>query len=291
MAESASYQSIASFINHPFNPTGMGDAPDLIKRRQEFDRKYEKAKDGIFFISSTEFEGSYFLHLKIPSESRSGVQYDVVIQFFTPDDSVEKQETLNQYLLQFFSNSPSFVYQYAALYYQKGYLIDAFQKKLDSRITDPTYVPTGNSAKKELMYDKSLYFACKYILENSISLLQKERLKRLKTKSMTELLRSISGENPSSSGDVVRDLKVEMQKDKSKAKKFIKDVAKLSGGVVPGKGRNDGVRGKKTATSSTATNSRETIRGKKSSTHSTLSTPRKTVHAKKLRSTSTTKKK
>lgn len=274
MAEGASYQNITSFINHPFNPTGMRDVPDLAKHKQDFDRKYERAKDGIFFVSSTEFEGSYFHHLRIPSGSKAGVQYDVVIQFFTPDEGVEKQESLNQYLLQFFSNSPSFIYQYAALYYQRGYLIDAFQKKLDSRITDPKYVPSGGTAKKDLMYDKSLYFACKYILENGVSLLQKSRLARLKRVSMPELLRSISGENPGNSGDVVRDLKTEMQKDRGKAKRFIKDVAKLRGGVHPSKPKTGGVG----------------IHGKKTATKSTLGTPMQVVKPKIGRRTSTAKK-
>lgn len=274
MAESASYQNITNFLNHPFDPTGMKRSPEFVKTKQEFDRKYEKARDGIFFVSSTVFEGSYFLHLKIPSESKAGVQYDVVIQFFTPDKAVEEHESLGQYLLQFFSNSPSFIYQYAALYYTRGYLIDAFQKKLDSRITDSTYVSSG-TAKKELMFDKSLYFACKYILENSVSLLQKTRLKNLKTVSMTELLRSISGGNPAGSGDIVKDLKVEMQKDKMKAKKFIRDMAKLRGGVVPGKEKVVG----------------NSIHGKKTSTTSTLNNPRQIIKPKVSRKTSTTKSK
>lgn len=274
MADGASYQNINSFLNHPFNPTGIRDVPDLAKHRQEFDRKYEKAKDGIFFVSSTEFEGSYFHHIKIPSESKAGVQYDVVIQFFTPDENVAKQETLNQYLLQFFSNSPSFVFQYAALYYQRGYLIDAFQKKLDSKITDPTYVSSG-TAKKDLMYDKSLYFACKYIVENNISLLQKARLSHLKRVSMPDLLKSISGSNPGNSGDVVRDLKVEMQKDKASAKRFIKDMAKLRTGAQSVKPKTSG----------------SGIHAKKSATRSTSGTHRQIVKPKVGRRTSTAKKK
>ncbi len=271
------YQNIANFLARPFNPSGMYDSPELAKTRKEFDRKYEKAKDGIFFVASTEFEGSYFHHLKIPSESKAGVQYDVVIQFFTADKSVEAQENLSQYLLQFFSNSPSFVFQYAALYYKEGYLIDAFQRKLDSRVTDPSYTPSGG-AKDKLMFDKSLYFACKYIQENSVSLLQKQRLKTLKQVSMPDLLRSITSETPSSgkSGNVVQDLKIEMQKDKQKASKFIKDVVKLHNGVVP----------------SNVKIAKTVIRtAKKVATKSTLSTPRSIVQPKKKSVTSTSKKK
>lgn len=263
MAERVKYQTITDFINHPFDPTGMKTSPEVVKKKQEFDRKYESAKEGIFFITSTEFEGSYFLHLKIPSGSKASVQYDVVIQFFTPDKGVAEQDSLRPYLLQFFSNSPSFIFQYAALYYREGYLIDAFQKKLDSRITDPTYVSSG-TAKKELMFDKSLYFACKYVLENGVSLLQKSRLKRLKRASIQELLRSISGENPGNSGNVVQDLKVEMQKDKAKATRFIKDIAKLRGGVVSGKPKvgGTGVHKKKSAVTSTLKEPRQIVKPK-----------------------------
>lgn len=255
------YQNLSNFLSHPFNPSGMFDNPDLAKTRQDFDRKYEKAKDGIFFVSSTEFEGSYFHHIKIPSESKQGVSYDVVIQFFTPDDSVKEQGTLNQYLLQFFSNSPSFVFQYAASYYKEGYLIDAFQRKLDSRVTDSSY--TSSKPQKDLLWDKSLYFACKYIQENSLSLMQKERLKTIKRVSMPELLRSITGGTPSKTGDIIQDLKIEMQKDKQKAKKFIKDIAKLRTGVIPGKEKIKGtITGKKTATKSTLVTPRSIVKGK-----------------------------
>lgn len=217
------YQTIREFLNRPFNMKNPSQLKDLQKTKNELDGKYAKCVKHICFISSTEVAGSYLLHLKIPSQSRPGTYYDVVIQFFTTDTSVENADSLEPYLLQFFSNSPSFIYKYAALYKMHGYLIEAFQSKLNQEYGEK--YPEKTNKEGILSFDKSLYFACKYIVENQLTLLSKSRLKRLRQVPLKKLISKVASSddiNPQTVHEVETELKEELNKDKKSAFDFIK---------------------------------------------------------------------
>lgn len=211
------YQTLQEFLNHPFNPYGTIEAPGFREEKQRLDAKYEKCMSEIYFVSSTEFEGSYFLHIRIPSESRKETFYDVVIQFFTTDPSLENKDSLSHYLLQFFSNSPSFIYKYAALYRSRGYMIDAFQSKLNAKYMDTP--PTKQNKGGILLFDKSLYLACKYILDNRLSLMSKVRLKGLHRVSMKTLINNIASVDEVSISRIEAEVRKEIEFDKKKSMK------------------------------------------------------------------------
>lgn len=209
------YQTLQEFLNHPFNPYGTIEAPGFREEKQRLDAKYGKCVSEIYFVSSTEFEGSYFLHIRIPSESRKGTFYDVVIQFFTTDPSMKDKDSLDHYLLQFFSNSPSFVYKYAALYHAHGYMIDVFQSKLDAKYKDQ--LPVKQNKNGTLLFDKSLYLACKYVLDNRLSLMSKVRLKGLKRVPMKTLINNIASVDDISISRIESEMRKEIDLDKRKS--------------------------------------------------------------------------
>ena len=124
--ENLTYQTISEYIRAPF---GALDT----ENKQRLEPKYQENKKKISCKCVCEYEDTYLIHILIPSESREGKNYDVIIQFFTPDKEVKKEDTLNNYLIQFFSNSPSFIYKYAVLYKNKGFMIDSLQDKLSAQ--------------------------------------------------------------------------------------------------------------------------------------------------------------
>ena len=114
---SISNQTLSQFMEAPFG------VPNKLKNLKYEDRyqAYKKANK-IKIDASLELDGDYFIHLKVPSESsEKELMYDVVVQFFDPDDNVKKALDLRGYYVQFFSNSPGFIYKYAALYKLQGY--------------------------------------------------------------------------------------------------------------------------------------------------------------------------
>lgn len=184
--EDTLYQTLEEFIGAPF---GVPD-PDTYKRLSD---KYRQNIGKIKLHGCIEYEKTFMLHIKIPSESKPGATYDVVIQFLPGDDSLESESTLNNYYIQFFSNSPSFVYRYAVLYKNKGYMIDALQEKMDPNYADA--LPTKTNAGMKMTYDKSLFFACVYLLENKKTLLNKTYLKRLPRMNFNRFIDGVTNYN------------------------------------------------------------------------------------------------
>jgi len=140
-----------------------------------YNTRYQKfLSDGtIKPIASTVISDAYYVHVSIPSQSSKGiVHYDVVIRFFPETPEVATENNLFNYKVQFFSNSPSFMYQYAYLYKKNGYLIDALYKKLDA---DYINVPPEKTNKSmTLGCDISLYCACKFLSAKDSRILFKD---------------------------------------------------------------------------------------------------------------------
>jgi hypothetical protein len=163
------YQTLSEFIFSPFNNAGN------LQRDNRYDAMYRKfiSENKIYVKATTKIEDSYYYLIKIPSESQkdSKVEYDVVIRFFTDNERDKKSENLRNYYIQFFSNSPSFIYTYAYIYNKRGYLVDTMYRKLDANYIDTP--PTKTNADMTLTYDKSIYYACRYLSSNQFELLGK----------------------------------------------------------------------------------------------------------------------
>lgn len=155
------FQTLSSFIQAPFGE------PEI--KSNEYERKYKELKSQKKIVPSgiTTVEDNYFVHLKVGSESNSGEFYDVVIMFFTESSEIKLNMHLERYYVKFFSNSPSFIYQYAALYKKNGFLIDLLFDKMDAAYADK--LPEKINQSHKMSYDKSIYCAAKFLLDNRMS--------------------------------------------------------------------------------------------------------------------------
>lgn len=208
---SISNQTLREFVNRPFNQ------PNELKHLKYEDRYLSYKKSNKIKIQSIlEFEKNYFIHMTVPSESQKGVtHYDVVIQFFTPDKRVERELTLEHYYVQFFSNSPGFVYKYAALYKLEGYLIESLLDKFQPGILN--VLPDKANKDYELYYDSSIYYASRFLLDNKMRTMSKLNAKIFSTRNVEKFFSDI--QDIESMG-IIRDatkfemsLKKEIEKD------------------------------------------------------------------------------
>ena len=164
MEKEYGFQTLNEFILNPFG-NGKDD------KRLSLEQEYTKIKKQIRVIGYSQVDDDALIHIKIPSTSKQGQMYDVVILFFTDDNSVKKELTVKNYYIKFFSNSPSFIYKYAALYNKHGFLIDMLYDKLDKGYIDK--LPDKTNSNHDMYYDKSIYCACRLLQENSFSNLNK----------------------------------------------------------------------------------------------------------------------
>ena len=190
---STKYQTLSEFMRRPFgnsNSTNMEKAYKYSQRYAEYIQQNKIRVEGY-----TQVEDSYYIHIKVPSESKNkdgiNYEYDVVIRFFTDNPNVKKQLSLRAYYIQFFSNSPGFIYRYAALYKKYGYLIDILYNKLDPEFKD--VLPEKTNANMELSFDNTIYFACRFLSDKNFALLNKKGTTiTLKTVNQTKFFNDIS---------------------------------------------------------------------------------------------------
>ena len=163
------YQNIADFVHRPFRKSA--DASKDLTYAKKYSEYVRENK--IEVRAMTVIGDSYYYHLKIPSESQKdqNYKYDVVIRFFTDDPIQLNQPNLNEYYLQFFSNSPSFIYQYAYVYKKEGYLIEDLFDKLDGEYEN--IPPKKTNPNGVVSYDKSIYFATRFLFEKRFRYLVK----------------------------------------------------------------------------------------------------------------------
>lgn len=281
-----SKQTLQEFLDAPF---GIPNKQKQLKYESRY-LAYKKANK-IKIESSIEYEKNYFVHLKVPSESQRGdSSYDVVIQFFTPDEKIRREVSVKHYYVQFFSNSPGFMYKYASLYKLEGYLIEALYDKFADGMLD--VLPDKANSKYELYFDSSIYYACRYLLDNKSTVLTKFSLKIFKTKPPEIFFRDIQDtESVALSKDVSnlhREIKKEIERDTKlslEQKTSIKRKNRFIGKQVVDNDR------KKQATKSTSTrDSSITVKTPKHST-TTVNTFKK-IHGKtkKVASKTTVKK-
>ena len=233
--EDTIYQTLEEFL---FRPFGVVDP----EQEKVLAPKYAQNGKYVKLIEYSVLDGEYFLHFSIPSESQKDKTYDVVLQFFHPDDQLAKHGSLNHYLVQFFSNSPSFIYKYAALYKLHGYLIQSLQDRLDISYIDK--MPDKTNKDYKMSYDKSLYFACRYLYEHRLTLMTKAGLFLQKKVPFREMVRHIIPVDMLEEIDpnIEEIVKKETKEDKKKAKEYIATKKRTT---------DNHVKQKKTATTST----------------------------------------
>lgn len=158
-------QTLEQFLARPFGKEEV--------KSNEYEKKYRLLTSGkkIYMEACTAVDSSYLVHVKVGSESNSALWYDVVLMFFTADPAVKKDISFRRYYVKFFSNSPSFIYQYAVLYKQNGAMIDMLAEKMDQMYADK--LPEKANPTLKNSYDKSIYCACRFMIDHKVSAFSK----------------------------------------------------------------------------------------------------------------------
>lgn len=172
------------------NPVGKGAVipgkntllADLDKRykalleRKEFEFNIYRKKDCFFF---------HFLIMTEDPEREN--DYDVVIGFY-PTKTQKFDTVITRYDIKIFSNSPSFIYTYAYVAKQNKLLIVDFYNKFDVNVLKKP--PVSRNPGKIMGYEKSVYYACKYLVEHE-NLLNKAYAKNHSDSNYRKLIKEV----------------------------------------------------------------------------------------------------
>lgn len=157
--------NIKEFIN---NPSGKGAVmPGKSVILMDLNKRYNSLvkNDGII-DKIYNLKDTYYFHVvtKTESEDRDNT-YDVVLKFEPVDKNMLKDGSLKNYSMKVFSNSPSFTFAYAYVAGLNGILVEELMDKFDVNILGQP--PISRNPSLLFSYEKTIYFACKYILEHN----------------------------------------------------------------------------------------------------------------------------
>jgi hypothetical protein len=151
------------------NPAGPGSAflasRQIIKSgmNMAFIKLLQKHRNQFFAVPYTYPDGSILFHVRVPSEdfATNRLFYDVLVQI---DNNPDYRYSLRK--ARFFSNSPSFVYTYAYVFYHSDLMIEELAGKLPGQSL--SQAPSIRNPVETLGYEKSIYVAARYLIDGFI---------------------------------------------------------------------------------------------------------------------------
>lgn len=152
------------------NPTGKNSSSfarrsDIIANLKG---RFDKIKNNISYkIYNDGFD--YLFAFKIPSESYSGLFYDVFLQFIDTSKKYKNSSTISYYPVHFASNSPHMMFTYTYVLYHENLHVDLledidFYSKEAIKNRPKTTNPVETSG-----FEKSCYYAALYITEMKLT--------------------------------------------------------------------------------------------------------------------------
>lgn len=198
------------FIDYINNPMGIKNA--VFSMREMYRNVYKQKLDNILARELGKIEYTiykdkdrYLFYFKIPSEVVYNFYYDVVIEFYTKDKYILKENNLDNYDVRFYSNDPHFIYTFAYSFYKNKMFIDDLQSKVSKYTL--THKASIKNPSNQIGYVKSIYFA--YLIMKKYSLFYKNKIDlEINKYNKKELLSMIMD----------ADMKIELRKEKQPKK-------------------------------------------------------------------------
>jgi hypothetical protein len=154
--------SIRQYIDNPYRGSAFLASRKAIKAglNKSFIELLQRHRQLFFAVPYVYSNGDVLFHVKVPSEEYkfNKIVYDVLFK-------IEYDESRRYSLrdIKMFSNSPSFLFTYAYVYYHDNLVIDEFANKIPQQaLTKP---PEIRNPIESLGYEKSTYIAARYLLD------------------------------------------------------------------------------------------------------------------------------
>lgn len=151
--------TLESYVTDPSQMTGAIMNMSLVRKAMQDKYKEAILKHKKFDTTVYYNEHKMYITVDIPSDSYK-LSYQVMIEMQYND----KKDYIDDKDIRIFSNCPSFVYTYAYVYNLSGHIIPELKEKYSKEVL--TQQPIQKNYFKIMSFEKSLFFAFTYLLEN-----------------------------------------------------------------------------------------------------------------------------
>lgn len=161
---------LMDFLNNP-----SGKSSSMFAKREEIKKnlnfRYNKllSKHKSFNFNIIEEDEHYYFLFKIPSESFDELFYDVVLEFVPDDEDVKKLNSINEYSMNFFSNSPHMLFTYTYVLKENNLIIEFLEDLEKYSKTALKERPKVRNPIEMFGFEKSCYFAALFIYMNKFN--------------------------------------------------------------------------------------------------------------------------
>ena len=196
------------------NPMGSGSSVLMLPElRKSLDIQYQSLVSKITMTWYSFQDKYYIAHVKIPSRTIDKLFYDVLIEM-DRSSIPESSTVINGGNARVFSNCPSFTFTYAKVFNDKGDLIPWTKEKYNAEvfINDPV----KRNPMKISSYERSIYFAIKFITTNGRNYKNRINLHIHKVNSHTEMLNLLK-----SSDDIIHEYQMKKKKQDDQKKNIV----------------------------------------------------------------------
>lgn len=164
------------YINNPLESRMTAHTREIYKLEytNRLNAVLVRENNKIDFHLYTAKDGSYYMYIKIPSETVKGFTYDVVVRFKRPEKDphkVDTEKTLKNYDVEFFSNDPAFVFNLEYTFKSRDMFIKDLAKRGSKEALSTK--PKTTNPNNVVFYCKTLYWA--YLLGEQRGLFVKTR--------------------------------------------------------------------------------------------------------------------
>ena len=157
------------------NPMGKGNnvVPAMFRETQKKDydvrfhnlmvREHGKLQ---YYVYRDKDLNTWYIHIKVPSETVKEFYYDVVFKFYTDEKIKNGGRSLNNWYVQFYSNDPAWIYTYSYAYTQKDLIIKELSAKMDKvAMTTPSKEKNPTNI---INFSKIIFFGYVFMKERGL---------------------------------------------------------------------------------------------------------------------------
>lgn len=221
-----------TFEQYITNPMGKNNAILSSTTRESIRKDYTNRFNRLllrengkidYTLYRNDSNNTYFIHIKIPSETVENFYYDVVIKFSANASIKDNGRDLRYYNIQFYSNDPAFVFTYAHTFIKNG----LFVKELLPKMSKEAVKTKAKEKNPQDIngYVKSIYFAYLYMQQRG--LFNKIQYLTAKPFNLKELLSSVEDADTK-----IEDRQVKGKVKNKKKKEEITNVKVLPNGNI-----------------------------------------------------------
>lgn len=187
--------TLGEYLSNPYGKGAAVSPTSLIRDSVERELRSAYPEPIQYMVNATK-DRRLLIHVKLPSRTKKGVYYDIVIELDGADVPENSKASIAGMPFRVFSNSPSFYYTYAKVFEEKGLFCSWLKGKYERKIMRKD--PEQRNPSKIVGYERTVYTSMWYVfqklrsthasdlLNSSIKVTQKEIASKVQTQDQVE---------------------------------------------------------------------------------------------------------